>query len=153
MSYPSDLTDKEWSRLEPFFIVTNNSNHRRKHSVRTMVNAIFYIAKTGCQWRFLPKEYPNWKTTYNYFSRLNKSGKWQVILNELNKTNRVKSGRSEDPSLAIIDSQSVKTTTKGKKGYDGGKKVKGRKRTISVDMQGNLLAVSIDTANIHDVAY
>jgi len=151
MSYSSDLTDEEWARIEPFFLVTNNSGHRRIHSVRIMLNAIFYIAKTGCQWRMLPKEYPNWKTTYNYFSRLNESGKWEKILDDLNKQNRVESGRSENPSLVLLDSQSVKTIGKGKKGYDGGKKVKGRKRTIATDTQGNLLAVSIDTANVHDV--
>ena len=108
MSYPSDLKDNEWEIIRPFLEYNNGYGNRRKHSIRVLINAIFYVVKTGCQWKYLPKEFPNWKTVYGYYSRLCIRGIWDKIL---------------ETSFIIIDSQSVKTTGKGEnKGFDGGKK-------------------------------
>ena len=127
MSYPSDLSDEQWEVIRPLLEYTNGYGHRRVYMIRDVINAIFYVVKTGCQWRFLPKEYPHWHTVYTYFNRLSKSGKWEYILDEINDKKRIKYGRSTSPSFVMIDSQSVKTTGKGSKGFDGGKKNQGKK--------------------------
>ena len=130
MSYPSDLKDDEWKLIEKFFVYGNGYGNRRKHSQRTILNAIFYVVKSGCQWRMLPKSFPLWTTVYTYYSRLCKRGIWEKVLDKLNQLNRVKKGKKKEPTYALIDSQSVKTVYKGnKRGFDGGKKNKGKKET------------------------
>jgi len=125
MAYPSDLTDKEWELIRHNFEFSNGYGNRAIHTRRALVNAIFYWIKTGCQWRMLPKEMPPWKTVYGYFSRLCKKGIWQKVLAELVRKKRLQQGRSEMPTLLVIDAQSVKTAGKGeKRGFDGGKKNK-----------------------------
>jgi putative transposase len=121
--YPSDLTDKEWQGIEHFFKRPDPRGARSKHDKRSIVNAIIYVVKGGIQWRMLPTNFPPWQTVYNHFWRLNERGIWEQVLQELNKINRVKSGRKPHPSYALVDSQTVKTQYHGKdRGYDGGKK-------------------------------
>ena len=149
--YSSDLKDKDWETIRHYFEFSNGYGNRAIHPRRNLVNGILYIVKTGCQWRMLPKEFPPWKTVYGYFRRLSKLGVWGKVLKDLVKIKRMKSGRNEHPSLMIVDAQSVKTAGKGeKRGFDGGKKIKGRKRQIAVDTQGNVHQVFVHKANIHD---
>ena len=109
--YPSDLTDSQWSLIESHFD-NGNYGRSRKHEKRTLVNAVFYIIKTGCQWRFLPKEYPSWKTVYSFYMRAKTKGIWEKMMNDLVEKSRIKAGRNPNPSYGLIDSQSVKTTGK-----------------------------------------
>lgn len=122
MSYPSDVTDAQWELIKTHFD-TGNYGKKRKHTKRELTNAIFYLIKTGCQWRFLPKEYPPWKTVYSFYSRAKQRGVWEKMMNELVEKSRCKMGRNAEPSYSLIDSQSVKTTDKAQeRGIDGGKK-------------------------------
>jgi len=129
MSYSSDLRDGDWELIKHHFD-TGNYGNRAIHTRRSLVNGILYVVKTGCQWRMLPKDFPPWKTVYGYFRRLSKLGIWEQVLSDLVRLKRLKSGRNEYPSLLIIDAQSVKTAGKGEqRGFDGGKKGKGEKKT------------------------
>lgn len=124
MTYPSDVTETQWELIKEHFS-TGNYGKSRKHDQKQLVNGVFYIIKTGCQWRFLPKEYPNWKTVYSFYSRAKKKGVWDKMMADLVKKSRIKMGRHADPSYSLIDSQSVKTTDKAEeRGIDGGKKNK-----------------------------
>ena len=128
-----------------------NYGKSRKHSQRTLINAVLYVIKTGCQWRFLPKEYPPWKTVYIFYKRAKDQRIWEKMMKDLVEKSRIKMGRDRDPSYCLIDSQSVKTTDKAAhRGIDGGKKIKGRKRHIVTDTQGHLLHVKVHAANTHD---
>lgn len=125
MNYPSDLTDVQWELIKPHFD-TGNYGKSRTRSQRDLINAVFYLVKTGCQWRFLPKEFPPYSTVHSFYWRSKKKGIWEKMLKDLVEKSRVKSGLSPDPSYSLIDSQSVKTTGAAeKKGIDGGKKGKG----------------------------
>jgi len=122
MPYPSDLNESEWELIKHHFEFGKYGN-RSKYPKLTLLNALFYIVKTGCQWRYLPKEYPNWKTVYSFFGRIKKKGIWEKMMQDLVKISRIKTGRNENPSYSIIDSQSVKTTSSAEnKGIDGGGK-------------------------------
>jgi putative transposase len=122
MNYPSDVTDKQWELIKEHFN-TGNYGKSRKHSRRNLINAVFYIMKTGCQWRFLPKGYPPWKTVYSFYKRAKDRNIWEVMMKGLVKKNRIKMGRNPNPSYSLIDSQSVKTTDCAQdRGFDGGKK-------------------------------
>jgi putative transposase len=112
--YPSDLSDAEWEQVEPHLPKRKSPRGRkREHSLREIVDAIFYILRSGCSWRMMPHDLPPWKTVYHYFRRWRKEGVWQEINAILRVELRVASGRDPEPSAAIIDSQSVKTTEKG----------------------------------------
>jgi transposase len=115
MGYETDIPDKEWEILEPL-LEPKQKGRRRLHSLRRIVDAIRYIQRTGCQWRLLPKDFPPWLVVYMTFWRWRNSGLWERVMHELRKRARVKAGRNPDPTLAIIDSQSVKTVQKGGKG-------------------------------------
>lgn len=124
MTYPSDLTDIQWELIQGYFS-TGNYGKSRKHSQRKLIDAVFYVIKTGCQWRFLPKEYPPWKTVYSFYKRAKDKGTWEKMMDDLVKKSRMKMGRKPNPSYSLIDSQSVKTTDKAEeRGIDGGKKGK-----------------------------
>ena len=146
--YPTNLSDSQWMLLEGVL----NDKRKRKHSLRDIFNAIFYLLKTGCQWRMLPKCFPNWELVYYYFTKWKNTGVIEQIHEFLRDHIRQKVGRKVSPSLACIDSQSIKTTRLGghDRGFDGGKHIKGRKRHIVTDSMGLLLTVVVHAANIHD---
>jgi len=122
MSYPSNLTDSEWEMISGFFKYGKYGN-RSLHEKRSLVDAVLYLTKTGCQWRQLPNDFPNWSTVHTFFRRAKKRGTWEKILRKLVEKSREKMGRNADPSYAIIDSQSSKTTGASiERGIDGGKK-------------------------------
>ena len=147
-NYPSNVTDNQWTAMVQFF----DEKRKRKHSNREIFNAILYLLKTGCQWRMLPKDFPKWQLVYYYFHKWKNEGLIEYMHECLRDKVREQAGKDASPSLGIIDSQSVKSARSGGigRGYDGGKKVKGRKRHIIVDTMGLLLAVVVHAANIHD---
>jgi putative transposase len=122
--YPTDLTDEQWSEIEPLFVGMRN----RKWEKRELVNAVLYLVDNGCKWRSLPHDFPNWKTVYSFFSRAKKNGLWDNILKHMVEVTRKRAGKNPNPTYAIIDSQSVKTAYASEQiGYDGGKKTKEEK--------------------------
>jgi putative transposase len=149
--YTSDLTDEEWEILEPLIPVSKRGRPR-KIVLREIVNAILYIVKTGVQWRNLPKDFPNYNSVYYYFRKWRLDNTWNKINNKIRSELRKELERNEEPSAAIIDSQSVKGTEMCGhiSTFDGGKKVKGLKIHILTDTQGFLLKVYVHPANIPD---
>ena len=140
MFYPSDLTDKKWLILPEIISTRKAGGFKRKYSERELLNAIFYINKIGCQWRYLPSDDPPWQSVHRYFTKLTNKGVFEKINDFLRERVREKSGEKKTPSLVCIDSQSVKGDVNLKdKGIDGNKKVKGRKRPIVVDVLGLFL--------------
>src|ERR1700712_1836200 len=151
LRYGSDVTDAEWAILSPFLPAPRTCGCPRKWEMREIVNAIFYVLRGGIAWSLLPKDFPPWPTAYRWFARFRDDGTWERINHHLVMLDRERAGREASPTAAVIDSQSVKTTESGGiRGFDAGKKIKGRLRHIVVDTLGLMVGLVVHSADIQD---
>jgi putative transposase len=149
--YPTDLTDAQWAVLEPLIPPARPGGRPRSMEMREVVNAIFYVTRTGIPWEYLPHDFPKWQTVYAYHRQWLDDGVWEALNDALRQAVRQKERRDPEPTGGIIDSQSVKMTAlPGWRGYDAGKKINGRKRSIVVDTLGLLVRVVVHAADRSD---
>src|SRR5437763_4866559 len=152
-TYLTDLSDAEYACLAPYLPPARPRGRPRLRPVREILDAIYYVLRSGCQWRLLPAEFPPRRTVCHYFRIWRLDGTWERIHTALRERLRVRAGRDPQPSAAILDSQSVKTTgVGGERGYDGAKKLNGRKRHLLVDTQGLVLRAKVHRADLQDRA-
>jgi putative transposase len=151
-TYPSDLSDAEWDCLQRFLPSRSPHGRLRRHSLRFVFDALFYLLRTGCPWRYLPSNFPPWQTVYYHFKQFCRTGLWTLLYRALRDAERRRVGRDPNPSAAIMDAQSVKTVEESGciRGYDAHKCVKGRKRHLLVDTLGLPLSFYVTPANVHD---
>ena len=151
--YDTDLTDIGWELLVALIPPAKRGGRHRAVDMREVLNAIFYVLRSGCAWRLLPHDFPAWQTVYGYFNHWRKSGVWEELNAALREAVREQEERAAEPTAAILDSQSVKTSAvAGARGYDGAKHVTGRKRHILVDVLGLLRKVVVTTAAVPERA-
>jgi putative transposase len=149
--YNTDITDSQWQLVEPHLPKAKTGGRKRTTNLREVINAMFYLIRAGCAWRLLPHDFPKWQTVYGYFRQWQEDGTWIKLNDILRQKVRLQAGRNVEPSAGCLDSQSVKKGGPGQEsGYDGGKKVNGRKRTILVDTMGMLLAAVVHGAHRSD---
>lgn len=148
--YPTDLTDEEWSFLEPLMPGKSDTGRKRKVNFREIINALRFLVRSGCGWRLLPKDFPPWQTVYWWFRQFVRRLLFQTIHDIALMMDRERAGREASPTAGVVDSQSVKAPAAKERGCDGGKKVVGRKRHIAVDTDGRLLMINLTPANISD---
>lgn len=148
--YPSNLTKQQWDLIKNFIPKAKRGGRRRTTKMRSVVNAIFYLMRTGCAWRYLPKTFPPWATVYGYFSLWCELGIWKQISHTLSHLERVRENKNPSPTLGIIDAQTIRASTGEQRGFDGFKKAIGRKRNIIVDSLGLMWSAHVHSAYEQD---
>jgi len=139
ITYPSNLSNAEWDYLQRFLPARSPHGRLRRHSLRSIFDALFYLLRTGCPWRYLPSNFPPWQTVYYHWRQFCRTGVWTLLYRALRGAERRRVGRNPDPSAAIMDAQSVKTVAES-----------GRKRHLLVDTLGLPLSFYVTQANVHD---
>src|ERR687886_717261 len=151
-TYPTGLSDAEWACIESCLPASRVGGRPRIHSPREILDAVFYVLRSGCPWRLLPRDFPPWRTVYHYFRKWRLERIWELLHTVLRERLGIRLGRSPQPSAGIVDAQSTKTTGVGgeARGYDGGKKIRGRKCHLLVDTEGLVLKAKVHSAKVPD---